>query len=179
MAIYGNVVGQGLRATREIALRQIAERSPESGVIVVEAPLTALAIAPDQIVNLASALEGWGFEAAFRKLARLRSRTLDGAKRVRVTLEDIDESHGVGYLNNYESPIGANSFGDGCAGILPHSGGGAFNGAGFFRASVAYLWDQLGARVAQVPIHAESSPPEFQLNGRARISYRTVPSTRA
>lgn len=150
MAIYGEIIGDGIRAAREATLREIVERDASARAIDIEAPLTALALAPDQLVNVTSPVDGWGLPRRSRRIARLASSVLTHDKRLRLHLEDLHNCARLGLIDHLSSPMGANTYADGAAAVLPHSGGGGFNGAGYFRASEAWAWDAAAARVVRV-----------------------------
>jgi hypothetical protein len=155
MAVYGQVIGNSFRAMKEVGLRELIERWVTSRVISPpQPPLKSLAINPDEIVNLTSSLEGWGSQNRARRLGRLRSYTVDWSKKLALEIEDLQASQRLGLLDSLASPYGANAFADGAACILPHNGGGGFNGAGFFRASPAWLWDAVASFVRRIPTQA-------------------------
>lgn len=160
MAIYGFVVGQGINAAKGVALRELIDRGIDAGQIEFVAPdLTPWAIAPDSIVNVTSPVNGWGSSNKARRLARLRARTITGEKKLVLLLEDLQGNQRLGLLAEFESPIGANAIADGSGAILPHSGGGWLNGAGFFRSSVLWVWDAVSGRVVRVGVHAPAVEP--------------------
>ncbi len=172
MAITGAILGQGLRAAREVAHRELIDRSVDAGLIEFSAPdLSAWAIAPDEIVNVSCAVEGWGSANGRRRIGRLRSRTMDGRKNVRLQIEDLHGNQRIGLLDVAESPMGANLFADGVGAILPHAGGGGFNGAGFFRASPLWLWDAVSQRVVRAPIGAPAVEADGLPLERSRANF--------
>lgn len=153
MAISGVMIGSSLRAARELSLAELLERESSNGSLTVPAKLSLLDVNPGTIVNVTSALDGWGRGSKTgRRIGRLQKIRITSDKKVIAFIEDAHASQKLGIVDALASSV-PSTYGDGVAGILPHNGGGGFYGAGFFRSSNAYAWCEQTKRVIQIPNH--------------------------
>jgi len=153
MANAGVMIGATYRAARELALTEIIERDSYAGMLTLPAKLSLLDQSPGALVNISSALDGWGRGSKTgRRIGRLANIRITGDKRIIATVEDAHSTQRLGMVEALASSL-PNPYGDGAASILPHNGGGGFNGAGFFRPFPSYAWCEQTKRVIEVRSH--------------------------
>jgi hypothetical protein len=148
MAIYGQLIGNGQLAARQVSLAELLDRHSAARNIELRVNLEMLSLDPSAIVNITAAAENWGAAKVLRRLGRLASLTISGSKELSAVIEDFHSVQRLGVLDQL-CDVFERQEGHGC--ILPHSGGGGFYGAGFFRSSPAYVFVPSASRVVEVP----------------------------